>query len=167
MKLSTLKNKAGVYALIRNREIFYVGVSSYLKGRLSAHMLNHGKDIEIEILEDFGCIRELSFKHYRLETFWIKKIRSQGFKLLNKNISKITYEDWIPEYKSIREAGITWGKDLNIVSKNTHLSLKTIKDHLTGTVIDESGNTLRVIFSEIRDIVKKRYPRAFSNKNNN
>jgi hypothetical protein len=78
---------SGVYALLENDRVFYVGVSAKVGNRIYGHFLKHGFHIDFMLLEEIIINEEpkvLNEEHFRLEKKWIDEFLKFGFDLKNK-----------------------------------------------------------------------------------
>lgn len=69
-----------IYSLLRNGNIFYVGITDSLNRRLREHRQNMGSDIDINKIEEYIGEPEGAIN---IETKWINKFKSDGVILTN------------------------------------------------------------------------------------
>lgn len=94
-KITDYDEKCGIYLLIKNKEIVYIGVSNYLGKRI----LQHKKDKDFDII----CILEdesMFYKKEKLETILINIFLPK----YNKKVPNVReYEPYTNRFKEIKE----------------------------------------------------------------
>ena len=84
--VSKYKDIAGVYALLRNDEVFYIGISKKVGKRIHSHLVRRGFDCDFMLLEEMtieGKYRILTREQLKREKYWINLFTSFGIKLEN------------------------------------------------------------------------------------
>ncbi len=86
--LKTIENKAGIYALLKDGHVFYVGISADLSRRLNQHLYKYGKDCEFMLLEEITLQKWkcLSKEHFKIEDYWISEFIRFGLPMKNLTV---------------------------------------------------------------------------------
>jgi len=84
--LRSVHNVAGIYALLKDGHVFYVGISKRIGHRIHNHLNKYGFDCDFMLLEEIELTdkyRLLSKTHYKRERYWIFEFVRFGIVLKN------------------------------------------------------------------------------------
>ena len=76
-----MKREYCVYYLIKNGDIFYIGLTRNPDTRQYDHQRRYGKDLKLIVIESY----KNRFFAYSMETYWIHQFIAWGFKIININ----------------------------------------------------------------------------------